>query len=106
VERVKKTKKRRLKKSVKKALFYTLASIIILVSSIIIIGTIKNELNAYKQEQEETKQNYINCIKEQDAKNGYIIRSVCSNDWRQLDAQTNAQYKQVKKDLYLVEIGE
>ena len=102
---MKKTR-RRLKKSVKNFMFYTLTSIIILIGSIIIIGAIKNELKAYEQERETIKQNYITCIKEQDQKQGYIIRSACSNNWQSLDAQTNAQYKQVKKDLYLVKIGE
>lgn len=98
--------RRRLKKSVKNFIFYTLTSIIILIGSIIIIGAIKNELKAYEQERETIKQNYITCIKEQDQKQGYIIRSACSDNWQSLDAQTNAQYKQVKKDLYLVKIGE
>lgn len=102
---MKKTK-RRLKKGVKNFIFYTLTSIIILVGSIIIIGTIKNELKAYEQEKEIIKQNYVTCIQEQDQKQGYVIRSACSNNWQSLDAQTNAQYKQVKKDLYLVKIGE
>ena len=102
---MKKTK-RRLKKSVKNFMFYTLTSIIILIGGIIIIGEIKNELKQYEQERETIKQNYITCIKEQDQKQGYIIRSACSDNWQSLDAQTNAQYKQVKKDLYLVKIGE
>ena len=102
---MKKTK-RRLKKSVKNFIFYTLTSIIILIGGIILIGEIKSELKQYEQERETIKQNYITCIKEQDQKQGYIIRSACSNNWQSLDAQTNAQYKQVKKDLYLVKIGE
>lgn len=102
---MKKTR-RRLKKSVKNFMFYTLTSIIILIGGIILIGEIKSELKAYEQERETIKQNYITCIKEQDQKQGYIIRSACSNNWQSLDAQTNAQYKQVKKDLYLVKIGE
>lgn len=103
---MKKTKKRRLKKSVKNFMFYTLTSIIILIGGIILIGEIKSELKAYEQERETIKQNYITCIKEQDTKQGYIIRSACSDNWQSLDAQTNAQYKQIKKDLYLVKIGE
>lgn len=103
---MKKTKKRRLKKSVKNFIFYTLTSIIILIGAIILIGEIKSEFKAYEQERETIKQNYITCIKEQDTKQDYIIRSACSDNWQSLDAQTNAQYKQIKKDLYLVKIGE
>ena len=90
---MKKTKKRRLKKNVKNFIFYTLTSIIIVIGSIIIIGAIKNEQQAY-----------ANCIREQDQKNGYIIRSACSNNWQELDARTHAKYKQIKKDLYLISI--
>lgn len=83
-----------------------LASIIILTSSIITIGAIKSELNAYEQQKQEKRQKYVECIKEQDARQGWIVRSACSNEWQRLDAETNAQYKQIKKDLYLVKIGE
>ena len=76
---MKKTK-RRLKKSVKNFIFYTLTSIIILIGGIILIGEIKSELKQYEQERETIKQNYITCIKEQDQKQGYIIRSACSNN--------------------------
>ena len=85
-------------------LFYMLASIIILTSSIIIIGAIKNEQQAYEKARQEEQQADANCIREQDQKNGYIIRSACSNNWQELDARTNAQYKQIKKDLYVIRI--
>lgn len=98
--------KRRLKKGVKKALFYTLTSIIILVSGIILIGEIKSEFDAYEKEKQEERTRYAECIKEQSQKNGWIVRSACSNDWKRLDAETHAQYKQVKKDLYLISIDE
>lgn len=103
---MKKIKKRRLKKGVKKALFYTLTSIIILVSGIITIGAIKSEFDAYEKEKQEERTKYAECIKEQSRNQGYIIRYVCSNEWERLDAETNAQYKQIKKNLYLVKIGE
>jgi len=104
---VKKTiKKRRLKKSVKRFLKASAVAVVFFGCLFYLIGAIKNELKQYEQERETIKQNYITCIKEQDQKQGYIIRSACSNNWQSLDAQTNAQYKQVKKDLYLVKIGE
>lgn len=98
--------KRRLKKGVKKALFYTLTSIIILVSGIILIGEIKSEFDAYEKEKQEERARYAECIKEQSQKNGWIVRSACSNEWQRLDAETHAQYKQVKRDLYLISIDE
>ena len=98
--------KRKLKKGVKKALFYTLTSIIILVSGIILIGEIKSEFDAYEKEKQEERTRYAECIKEQSQKNGWIVRSTCSNEWQRLDAETHAQYKQVKRDLYLISIDE
>ena len=98
--------KRRLKKGVKKALFYTLTSIIILVSGIILIGEIKSEFDAYEKEKQEERTRYAECIKEQSQKNGWIVRSACSNEWQRLDAETHAHYKQVKRDLYLISIDE
>ena len=101
---MKKTKRRRLKKSIKNFIFYTLTSIIIVIGSIIIIGAIKNEQQAYEKARQEEQQAYANCIRDQDQKNGYIIRSACSNNWQELDVRTHAKYKQIKKDLYLISI--
>ena len=99
---MKKTRKRyKLKKSVKE----TIAIIILL--SVAIGGLVKvyqKEQQAYEKARQEEQQAYANCIREQDKKDGYIIRSACSNNWQELDARTHAKYKQIKKDLYLISI--
>lgn len=99
-------KKRRLKKSVKRFLKASAVAVVFFGCLFYLIGAIKSELKQYEQEKQKERTQYAECIKEQDTKQGYIIRSACSDNWQSLDAQTNAQYKQIKKDLYLVKIGE
>ena len=100
------TKKRRLKKSVKRFLKASAVAVVFFGCLFYLIGEIKSELNAYEQQKQEERQKYIECIKEQDARQGWIVRSACSNEWQRLDAETHAQYKQIKKDVYLIKIGE
>lgn len=100
------TKKRRLKKSVKRFLKASAVAVVFFGCLFYLIGEIKSELNAYEKEKQEERTRYAECIKEQSQKNGWIVRSACSNEWQRLDAETHAQYKQVKKDLYLISIDE
>ena len=55
---------------------------------------------ANKQIQQEA-QAYKQCILEQSQTQGYIIRSECSSNYKQLDEIANLKYKQIKLDLYL-----
>lgn len=99
-------KKRRLKKSVKRFLKASAVAVVFFGCLFYLIGAIKSELKQYEQEKQKERTQYAECIKEQSKNQGYIIRSVCSNEWQRLDAETNAQYKQIKKDLYLISINE
>ena len=53
-----------------------------------------------KQLQQEA-QAYKQCIIKQSQTQGYIIRSACSSNYKQLDKIANLKYKQIKLDLYL-----
>jgi hypothetical protein len=53
-----------------------------------------------KQLQQEA-QAYKQCIIKQSEEQGWIIRSACSSNYKQLDKIANLKYKQIKLDLYL-----
>lgn len=92
-------KKRRVKRGIKKACLYILIITMILLSYNKII-------QRQQEEHKKTLENYKTCIIEQSNKQGYIIRSYCSNNWRILDQETKAEYKQIKKDIYFIKFGE
>lgn len=79
-------------------------AITIIVATIIVINTIKTNINNYKQQELNEIKEYQQCIYNQHKKQSYIIRSSCSSNWKTLDKKANIEYKQVKKDLYLVSI--
>lgn len=60
--------------------------------------TINNQYQ--KQLQQEAKE-YKQCILKQSEEQGWIIRSACSSNYKQLDEIANLKYKQIKLDLYL-----
>ena len=76
-----------------------------IITTLLIVGTITigniilNNI-ARTQLQQETEA-YKHCIIQQSETQGYIIRSACSTNYKQLDQITNLKYKQIKLDLYL-----
>lgn len=100
-------KKLRLKKEVKEMIKKGLVFTFIIVFILLLNNTI-NTIKEYQKTQTEKQQtevnNYKQCIYNQHKKNGYIIRSVCSNNWQVLDKKANIKYKQIKKDIYLISI--
>lgn len=104
---MKKQKKYRLKKEIKNNLKRAckIACILFVVCSCIILyKEIKNTQQENQKRQQETIQQYKQCIYNQHKQQGYIIRSYCSNNWKSLDTQANIQYKQKGFDIYLVSI--
>ena len=76
-----------------------------IITTLLIVGTItigytilNNQAQAQLQQQAEA---YKQCIIQQSETQGYIIRSECSTNYKQLDQITNLKYKQIKLDLYL-----
>ena len=49
----------------------------------------------------ERVEKYVSCIREQDETRGWIIRSECSSDWKELDRESGLTYTQVGRDLYI-----
>lgn len=75
------------------------------IPTLLIVGTItigctilNNQAKAQLQRETEA---YKQCIIQQSETQGYIIRSACSNNYKQLDRLSGLQYKQIKLDLYL-----
>lgn len=84
-------KRRRFKKEVKQV-----GMIIIIIITIITIGKV-----IVNKQTEEMVNDYKTCIQEQSNGKGYIIRSQCSMNYKQLDKQADIEYTQKGKDLYL-----
>ena len=79
-------------------------TIAMVVATLVVINTIKTNINDYKQQEINEIKEYQQCIYNQHKEQGYIIRSNCSTNWKALDQKANIEYKQVKMDLYLVSI--
>lgn len=62
------------------------------------LATQREEVN---REYHERVEKYVSCIREQDETRGWIIRSECSSDWKELDHESGLTYHQVGRDLYL-----
>lgn len=89
-----------------KATINILISIFFIISIIIIIGNIKEDIKQQQQKEAESNKQYLQCIINQSKNQGYIIRSVCSANYKEYDAKNNIKYKQVKKDIYLISIND
>lgn len=94
------------RKQIKKAkkIMKGIAMITITIMALVVVNTIKNNINEYKQNELNEIKEYQQCIYNQHKENGYIIRSACSSNYKALDNKANIEYKQVKMDLYLVSI--
>ena len=57
--------------------------------------------NQYQKQLQQEAQAYKQCIIKQSQEQGWIIRSACSSNYKQLDEIANLKYKQIKLDLYL-----
>ena len=57
--------------------------------------------NQYQKQLQQEAQAYKQCIIKQSEEQGWIIRSACSSNYKQLDEIANLKYKQIKLDLYL-----
>ena len=68
-------------------------------ASLITINSVAHNISDKQLQQE--AQAYKQCILKQSQTQGYIIRSECSSNYKQLDEIANLKYKQIKLDLYL-----
>lgn len=67
----------------------------------ILNNQIKTQHRQYQEQLQQEAKAYKQCIIQQSETQGYIIRSECSNNYKQLDQITGLKYKQIKLDIYL-----
>ena len=91
------TKKIKLKKWVK----VVIGGIVGIVLLSILISAINNLQEQARQEEQQRVQEYKTCIMEQSKTQGWIIRSECSKDYKELDKKANIEYEQVGYDLFV-----
>ena len=76
-------------------------TVTLIFGGLVIINNVKIELQKQAlQEQKEVK-TYKQCILEQSQKQGWIVRSNCSNNYKELDSKANLQYIQKGSNIYL-----
>lgn len=75
------------------------------ITTLLIVGTITIGYtilnNQYQKQLQQEAQAYKECITKQSETQGWIIRSECSTNYKQLDQTTNLKYIQKGYDLYL-----
>lgn len=81
---------------------YTLIFIVMLVcGGFAFVNNIKTELNRQVLQEQKEVETYKQCILEQSQKHGWIVRSSCSNNYKELDSKANLQYIQKGLNIYL-----
>lgn len=81
----------------KKILTISFIAIIIL-GGFTLVKTIQENL---KEQEYQEIENYKKCILEQDQKHSWIVRSSCSNNYKELDKKANLVYEQKGLNIYL-----
>jgi hypothetical protein len=77
----------------------TIIITILIIGAYALLITIIN--NQYQKQLQQEAQEYKECIIKQSQEQGWIIRSACSSNYKQLDEIANLKYKQIGLDLYL-----
>lgn len=81
---------------------YTLIIMVVLVcGSFAFVNNIKTELNKQALQEQKEVETYKQCILEQSEKHGWVVRSSCSNNYKELDSKANLQYTQKGLNIYL-----
>lgn len=83
----------------KKECFY-LGAIAVLALMLIAV-MIKSASDRIDAEEKAELDAYVQCVLDQDAAQGWIVRSECSANWRALDAKAGFTYTQRGYDFYL-----
>ena len=79
-------------------LFFTVTLIF---GGLVIINNVKIELQKQALQEQKEVETYKQCILEQSQKQGWIVRSNCSNNYKELDSKANLQYIQKGSNIYL-----
>lgn len=76
-------------------------TVILIFGGLVIINNVKIELQKQALQEQKEVETYKQCILEQSQKQGWIVRSNCSNNYKELDSKANLQYIQKGSNIYL-----
>ena len=76
-------------------------TVTLIFGGLVIINNVKIELQKQALQEQKEIETYKQCILEQSQKQGWIVRSNCSNNYKELDSKANLQYIQKGSNIYL-----
>ena len=76
-------------------------TVTLIFGGLVIINNVKIELQKQALQEQKEIETYKQCILEQSQKQGWIVRSNCSNNYKELDSKANLQYIQKGLNIYL-----
>lgn len=76
-------------------------TVTLIFGGLVIINNVKIELQKQALQEQKKVETYKQCILEQSQKQGWIVRSNCSNNYKELDSKANLQYIQKGLNIYL-----
>ena len=76
-------------------------TVTLIFGGLVIINNVKIELQKQALQEQKEVETYKQCILEQSQKQGWIVRSNCSNNYKELDRKANLQYIQKGSNIYL-----
>ena len=78
-----------------------ISTVTLIFGGLVIINNVKIELQKQALQEQKEVETYKQCILEQSQKQGWIVRSNCSNNYKELDSKANLQYIQKGLNIYL-----
>lgn len=76
-------------------------TVTLIFGGLVIINNVKIELQKQALQEQKEVETYKQCILEQSQEQGWIVRSNCSNNYKELDSKANLQYIQKGLNIYL-----
>lgn len=76
-------------------------TVTLIFGGLVIINNVKIGLQKQALQEQKEVETYKECILEQSQKQGWIVRSNCSNNYKELDSKANLQYIQKGLNIYL-----
>ena len=76
-------------------------TVTLIFGGLVIINNVKIELQKQALQEQKEVETYKQCILEQSQKQGWIVRSNCSSNYKELDSKANLQYIQKGLNIYL-----
>ena len=76
-------------------------TVTLIFGGLVIINNVKIELQKQALQEQKEVETYKQCILEQSQEQGWIVRSSCSSNYKELDSKANLQYIQKGLNIYL-----